>query len=388
MRPATASVCGSGLSRALPVRGEGVDRRVVDARLDPALVQRRSDRGAIRAVRQDDDGQVVRGNAPWPLLERHHEPTLPVERLAVAGDDASSRRVLSGQQLQLLRPDGCPHLVEPVVEPREDDVVVGRMPALAVPRERRHSVRPEQPKLLGEAIIVRDEHAALSDRQVLVREEAETPDVAEGAAHAATEARPGRVRRVLDDRQPPRAGERPHRVHVARVARVVERDDRLRAVAERRLDVGWIEIRLIRSENVAEDGLGSRVHDRVRGGDEVQRRDDHLVSRAAPDGQEAEVERRRPVGHRDGVRRSAERGELALELLDSRAHAPPAGAEGLQRSAGEVLVDHDVRERHLPAARLVHRALNRKGGFTRQSTSCPADATCVPTTCVFLVEST
>jgi hypothetical protein len=82
----------------------------------------------------------------------------------------------------------------------------------------------------------------------------------------------------------------------------------------------------------------------------VQRRDDDLVVRAAAHGQQRQVKGRRAVRDGDRVRGAAEGREVRLELLDSRPHAPPAGAHHPEHGVDELVVDEDVAEWNPPAA--------------------------------------
>jgi hypothetical protein len=61
------------------------------------------------------------------------------------------------------------------------------------------------------------------------------------------------------------------------------------------------------------------------------------------------VQRGGAVGDGERVLDTAKRGELAFELRNTRAHAPPAGAHGLEHGSLDFFVDADVRERNEPA---------------------------------------
>ena len=132
------------------------------------------------------------------------------------------------------------------------------------------------------------------------------------------------------------------------MAAVVQDEDRLRPLGESRLHVGRVEVEVVRACDVAEDGRGSGVHDRVRRRDEVQRREDDLVSLPAAGGEQGEVEGGGAVRDGDRVACAGELGERLLELLDARAHAPPARTHDCEHVVDELLADGDVGERHLP----------------------------------------
>ena len=224
------------------------------------------------------------------------------------------------------------------------------MPAVAIPREGRHAVRAQEPQTRGQLVVVGHDHAALSDRQVLVREEAETADVARACRTCG--------RSDLPPARGPRP--RPRRGHDAprpRRSPPCRTDSRRSAGRPAPSCVGVTaastsagsRLRSSRADDVAEDRLGARVLDRVRRRDEVQRRHHHLVAGATADCEQREVERCGAVGDRDRVLGAAERGELALELLDPRPHAPPAGADNLEHGLDELVVDDHVGERDAPA---------------------------------------
>ena len=327
-----------------------MNRRVVDARLDPSLFQRRPDSIPIDPFWQYDHGQMVRRDPPAVAVsKRHRQPLNAVQGLAVEAGDPRPGLVLLDQARKLDEPNRCADLVEPIVEPGKNDVIAGGVAPVAVPGERGHSVRPQKPQLFRQLLVAGDDHPALPDRKVLVGEEAEAPNLAERAAHAAIEARARRVRSVLYDRKPMPVGDLGDCVHRTWKAGVVQGDHCLRSRCDGGGDVLRVEVELVGTDDVTEDRLCPGVDDRVRGGDEVERRDDDLVSRLATHCEQGQMERGGPVGDRDRVRSAAKGRELALELLHPRAHAPPARADGLEHRIGELVVDTDVRERHAPA---------------------------------------
>ncbi len=190
---------------------------------------------------------------------------------------------------------------------------------MAIPGESRHAVRAQKPQSRCQLLVVGDEHAALSDRQVLVGEEAEAADVAERAAHATAQACPRRVGRVLDDGEAVTLCDLVERGHVAGETGVMQDNHRLRLLRNRRLHICRIEVQFLGADDVAENRLGAGVLDRVRRGDEVQRRNHHLVAGPATDGQQGQVQRRGAVGDGDGVLGTAERWR-------TRSRTPPPAA--------------------------------------------------------------
>ena len=114
-----------------------------------------------------------------------------------------------------------------------------------------------------------DDHPALACRQVLVREEAEAPHIAQRPAHPASPARPRRVSGVLDHRQSVARRDFENSVHPAGVAAVVHDDDRARRRADRGFEVVGTDVQACLLD-VTENGRRSDVPDHVRRGHEVQ----------------------------------------------------------------------------------------------------------------------
>ena len=161
---------------------------------------------------------------------------------------------------------------------------------------------------------------------------------------------PGRMGGILDHEEVVPVGDLPHGLHVAGETAVVEDDDGLRPGPDRGFEVRRVEVEVVRADDVAEDRRRTRVRDRVRGGHEVERREHDLVSRADTGREQREVQRSRSVRDRQGELDADELGELALELLDLRAHAPPAGLHDVVHSRPQFSVDQHVGERNLPQA--------------------------------------
>ena len=99
---------------------------------------------------------------------------MPVERGRGSGSTiVRAARVLGVEPREPAARQRGARLVDPVVEAEVDDVVAGGVSAVAVPGQRRHAVRAQQPYSVRERVVVGDDHPALADREVLVREEAE-----------------------------------------------------------------------------------------------------------------------------------------------------------------------------------------------------------------------
>ena len=101
-----------------------MDRRIVDARLDPSLFHCRSDSISIDRIRENDYGQMV-GRDPLAVTisKRHRQPINAVQCLAIAAGDPRPGLVLLNQARKLDEAHRRPNLVEPVVEPGQNDVV-------------------------------------------------------------------------------------------------------------------------------------------------------------------------------------------------------------------------------------------------------------------------
>ena len=111
--------------RAVP--RERMNRRVVDARLDPSLFQRRPDSIPIDLFWQHDHGEMVRRDPPAVAVsKRHREPLDAVQGLAVEAGDPRPGLVLLDQARKLDEPNRCADLVEPIVEPGKNDVIARR----------------------------------------------------------------------------------------------------------------------------------------------------------------------------------------------------------------------------------------------------------------------
>ena len=149
------------------------------------------------------------------------------------------------------------------------------------------------------------------------RQRAERPDRPRPVAGAQ------RARGVLHQRQTVAAGELEERIHVGRQAQLVHRHDRLRAGRDGTLGGRRIEVVGARV-HVREDGGRAVLPDGVRGGDERQRRHDHLVPRSDARDVERELQRGRAVRRRHRLGRADACRERLLELAHARTLRDPA----------------------------------------------------------------
>ena len=146
----------------------------------------------------------------------------------IASRDVGTRAVRGFEPPELDEPDRGPKLVESIVEASRDDVVGVSMPAVAGPGERGHAVRAEETDPAGHLVVVRDDHPAFAYRQVLIREEAETPDISERPAHPPVPGCTGCMRGILDHDQLMTTSNVEYGIHVAGVTPVVKDENRLR----------------------------------------------------------------------------------------------------------------------------------------------------------------
>ena len=103
------------------------------------------------------------------------------------------------------------------------------------------------------------------------------------------------------------------RSHVGHLAVQMDGDDEPRPVGDGLGDQSRIEV-VIGLARVDGDRDSARLMDGSEGRDECIGRDDHLVARLDPRGQQCEPEGVEPARHPDAVRRPAVRGEALLEL--------------------------------------------------------------------------
>src|SRR6185436_6553621 len=181
-----------------------------------------------------------------------HDSFDAVQTLAIASGQAPARSVLRLHPRKLDEADRRANLVETVVEPRLEDVVRVGMASMTIPCERCHAVRAEQPDPVGELWVIGHNEPALTGWQILVREKAEAADAADRSALAAAPDCPGSMRGVLDDRQPVPLGDLQDRLHVARIAPVMQDDERLRRRSDRRLEIDGGQIEVGTAADVAE----------------------------------------------------------------------------------------------------------------------------------------
>ena len=282
-----------------------------------------------------------------------------------------------GQQLVIHRRDGAPAGVIGIevrqlhpqdgrlqfVEPRVVAVDVVEVAAL-------DAVDAQHPELLGERLVVGHHHAAVARRaEVLGRIEAEASEHPVAGDRFAVASGADRLRAIFDQRD----AQRRQIVEGGRLAKKVDRDDRLRPRGDAPGDLGRIERETARID-VGEDHAGADLMDALGRRDVGERRGDDLVARTDVEGAERERERVGPGIHPDAVLRPAERGDLLLERGDVRAEDVMAfgedgldGGEGLGAERGELRGGIEERDVHSerPGAEWIA-PHERKRGFRRR----------------------
>ena len=278
------------------------------------------------------------------------QPRRVGERLAVAADGGAAALDVVAQARQAGEAERGARLVEPEVVADVDHVVGGLVAGVAVPRPRRHGVRAQRAHRRGQLLVGGQHGAALAHAQLLLGEEREAAEPADGAGLAP---RLGlgadRLRGVLDERDPVGVAQLPQRAEVGGVAAEVHRHHRAGARGDAALDRRRREVRALGRLDVAQHRLGAGVARRVQRRHERQRRHDHLVAGPEPERAAGEVQRRGRARHRHGVGRAGPLRERGLEALRARAHRQPAALEAFGDREPVALGDHHVGERDRPA---------------------------------------
>ena len=163
-----------------------------------------------------------------------------------------------------------------------------------------HSLVLEQSDLLREIIVVSRNHASLSGRDHLVAVEAEGGDVGKRAYRLAANLGTVRLRRVFDDEQSVAPRDADNRIHVRRMAPQMNGDDSTRLRRDLRFQFGGIDAPDV-PVHIDEHRLTAAIRDRVRTGDESERRHKHLVIRSQSQRDEREMQCDRSVRTGDSV---------------------------------------------------------------------------------------
>jgi len=228
---------------------------------------------------------------------------------------------------KLRQPEGGLQVGQVVLEAREADLVVLEpLVGVPLPRVLAHAVEAGDLDPGGDLVVRRRHHPPLARDDVLRHVEAEGGAVPHRPRAAPLVLRLHGVRRVLQDPDPARPGDRLQRGQVGRPPGEVHRDDDARAAGERPLDRGGVDVHGV---PLAVDQHGARadVADGVRRRDEGHARDDDFVPGPDAERDQREVEPGGAGGDRQRVRDVEVAPELLLQAGDARAGADPAALE-------------------------------------------------------------
>jgi hypothetical protein len=125
---------------------------------------------------------------------------------------------------------------------------------------------------------------------------------------------------------------------VARLPRVVDRDDGARPRGNGGGNPGWIDQQRV-GVDVDEYRRAALIHDRVRRGGKGDRRHDHLVARSDADREHGGVQRGGAAADDDRVVGVDGARERRLELGDQRPAGEPLGSQRARHRGDIVLVD-------------------------------------------------
>src|SRR5918992_76712 len=316
-----------------------VDARDVLRGRDSLATQRGHDGVAIELRSERDDVDEPRALVIGVVRSQRLDLVDAAEQLAVA---LGRRRPQLEQAIELLElgnPDRGLEIRPAIVEP-EPHVVEPAAPGVFA------SLVPHADDQLPRLLVVGGDDAAFARRDLLVGIEAEDRRHAVAADGNALVLGAKGLRGVLDQRQAVPLRDRAQLVELARVAEDVDRDDRLRARRDRRLDGRRIHVQRARID-VRENGDAALEDEAVRRRRERERGGDDLVPRPDPRDAAEEVQARSAAGDGGRVRRAHALGDEALELPDRRPEREAPGAQHLEDELLLPVVEVGPRERDL-----------------------------------------
>jgi hypothetical protein len=266
---------------------------------------------------------------------------------------------------ELLAKDDCLHGVQAGGVTGQDVLVLVMLSVLA-----KRACRACDPFVIGH------ERACVAERaEVLRRIEAECGGAADGARSQAVAVCAVRLTRVFEDDKLAIGAPRGYvgdAAHVGHLTVHVNRQEESRARSHGGLRCLDVEV-VVLLGNIDRNGDSTRLHDRGKGGDERVSREDHLVSRLEPGGDEAEPERVEPAGRSDAPRRADERSKGVFELPYGRAVDEGARLDEIVQGREQPLLERSMKtaseldERHLghgvdPAFHSPHTNRRARGG--------------------------
>ena len=185
------------------ILGEGVQRRIPGG-LDAVRFQLVAEAIARVAVGEQHREGEVAGALDRLLVEGKLDSGHLRQALAVGANDRAPRGDVLVQSLQAAQPERGARLVQAEVEADVDHVVGGVVAAVAIPGAAGHRVGAKQPHACVERLVGGADHATLAHAQLLLGEEAEAAQLADGAdlAPAVIHVCADRLGAVLDQDEP------------------------------------------------------------------------------------------------------------------------------------------------------------------------------------------
>src|SRR5712672_482222 len=91
--------------------------------------------------------------------------------------------IIAWKFFQLRASERAMHFVKAVIVAVRNDVICTGMTSMTIPGQRRHAVRPQQSRLPGKILTIRNYHAAFTSDQVLIRKKRKSSKVSDAACH-------------------------------------------------------------------------------------------------------------------------------------------------------------------------------------------------------------
>jgi hypothetical protein len=228
---------------------------------------------------------------------------------AVALNQRAPPFIAGRKRGKLDQADGGVQFTYAIVVTEFDHVVVERVSFVPVQGQSCHAVRAKQSGLICKVGTVGRQHSAFPRRHILVREETKATNVAPQPHRHAIEPGSRRMRCVFDDGQTATPGKLHDPRHVARIACVMDDNDRARAHGNHRLDGAVADVPVFERFDVGENRFRTAIADGVCSRDESEGGTNDLVARPDAEAHQRNVERCSAVAYRDCMPRSYESSE-------------------------------------------------------------------------------
>src|SRR6266849_8452237 len=339
---------------------------------------------------------IVHAGANSALMERKHEliPGYPgrlrLDQQGIQVARVDSAALLGGapftgkirKQLIIMPPD-LPSPFEPPVQLRQlaeskrrlnishvvfeaglrHFVVLVSSIAKARPRVCAHSVKSQDPSLVGEGLLVGAQHTPLDGAHVLGHVETETTCSTEGPHLATSVPAFDCVGGIFQQKQVVALRNVDQRIHLTRSSGEMNGKDRAGTRGNRGLHCWGIQVHRLK-RNVCENRHGSRVKDCIRSGRKRERAGDHLVSLADPSGEHRDMERSRAGADCDRVSAPDVLGKFLLELLRSWPSADPSTPECLHNCFDFLRPDTRASEDDIIALQIMPSVIRSDGPYS------------------------